>query len=74
MNLSLVLNYTEDQVLHQYLVLCILLELVLSAAELQAVSTSSHGEYLWDALHTCFVLIRDQNNPVTRICHLLRDL
>lgn len=46
MNLSLVLNYTEDQVLHQYLVLCILLELVLSAAELQAVSTSSHGEYL----------------------------
>lgn len=49
-------------------------ELVLSAAELQAVSTSSHEEYLWDALHACFVLIRDQNNPVTIICHLLRDL
>lgn len=60
MNLSLVLNYTEDQVLHQYLALCTLLELVLSAAELQAVSTSSHEEYLWDALHACFVLIRDQ--------------
>lgn len=66
MNLSLVLNYTEGQVLHQYLILYKPLELVLSAAELQAVTTNSHGEYLWDTLHPCFILVRDQGNPVTR--------
>lgn len=66
MDLSLVLHYTEDHVIHQYLILYILLELMLSTAQLQAVSTSSHGEYLWDALHPSFILIKDQDNPVTR--------
>jgi len=66
MNLSLVSNYIENRVLEQYLILYILLELVLSTAELQAVSTGSHRQYLGDAVHLWSSSGTTVVNPVSR--------